>query len=294
MARIRVVTDSTADIPDASQQRWGIAMVPLSVNFGAESLRDRLDITHAEFMRRLAASKALPTTSQPPPGLFEETYLRLADEGAEGIVSIHISEKLSGTLGAARIAAEAVADRIPVETIDSRSVSLGMGFGVLEAARAARQGAALAEVVAAARKVLSNTHIIFFADTLEYLQKGGRIGRAAAIAGSILALKPLMRVDEGVVVPHERTRTRSRAIDGVVKFVADFPHVRQLGTLKTGDADIETLLARLAPLFPRDRVLVTECSPVISVHLGPGALGAIIDASEGTVEDEEKAPATTA
>ena len=128
---------------------------------------------------------------------------------------------------------------------------------------------------------MPNTQIIFFADTLEYLQRGGRIGRAAAIAGSILSLKPLMRVDEGQVVPHERTRTRSKAIDGVVKFVADFPHIRHLGALKTGDADIETLLGRLAPVFPRERIVVTNCSPVISVHLGPGALGAIIDTSEG-------------
>lgn len=281
MAKIRVVTDSTADIPDALMRRWAITMVPLSVNFGTESLRDRIDITHDEFMRRLAVSKALPTTSQPPPGLFEEQYRRLADEGADGIVSVHISEKLSGTAAAARIAAESVAERIPVEVVDSRSVSLGLGFGALEAARVAREGESLAEAVAAAQKVLSNTHIIFFADTLEYLQKGGRIGRAAAIAGSILSLKPLMRLDEGVVVPHERTRTRSRAIDGVVKFVTDFHHIRQLGVLKTGDADIETLLARLTPVFPRERIIVTECSPVIAVHLGPGALGAIVDASEG-------------
>lgn len=287
MDKIRVVTDSTADIPEALMERWGIAMVPLSVNFGAESLRDRVDIGHGEFIRRLTTSKALPTTSQPPPGLFEETYLRLADEGAEGIVSIHLSEKLSGTLGAARIAAEAVADRLPVETIDSRSVSLGSGFGVLEAARAARAGADLAGVAAAARRVLAHTHIIFFADTLEYLQRGGRIGRAAAIAGSILSLKPLMRVDEGVVVPHERTRTRSKAIDGVVKFVADFPHIRQLGVLKSGDAELDTLLDRLTPIFPRERILVTAISPVIAVHLGPGALGAIIDASEGEIGEGE-------
>lgn len=284
MDKIRVVTDSTADIPEALMERWGIAMVPLSVNFGAESLRDRVDVDHDEFIRRLTAGKVLPTTSQPPPGLFEEAYLRLADEGAEEIVSIHISEKLSGTVGAARIAAEAVADRVKIHPLDSRSLSLGMGFAVLEAARAARGGAGAPAVIAAAEKVLASTHIIFFADTLEYLQRGGRIGRAAAIAGSILSLKPLMRVDEGVVVPHERTRTRSKAIDGLVKFVADFPHIRQLGALKSGDADLDTLLDRLAPVFPRERILVTTISPVIAVHLGPGALGAIVDVGEGESE----------
>ncbi len=281
MAKVRVVTDSTCDLPDALMREWDIAMVPLSVNFGNESLRDRIDITHDEFIRRLTTSKTLPTTSQPPPGLFEEQYLRLADEGIDGILSIHISEKLSGTASAARIAAEAVADRVRVDVLDSRSLSLGLGFQALAAARMAREGDDLEAVMAEARRVMPTTHIIFFADTLEYLQRGGRISRAAAIAGSILSLKPLMRVDEGQVVPHERTRTRSKAIDGVVKFVADFPQIRHLGALKTGDADIDTLLDRLAPVFPREKILVTNCSPVISVHLGPGALGAIIDTSEG-------------
>ncbi len=281
MAKIRVVTDSTSDLPQALRREWEIGVVPLSVNFGNESLRDGVDITHEEFMRRLAASKAMPTTSQPPPGLFEEEYLRLADEGAEGIVSVHLSEKLSGTASSARIAAEAVADRVPVEVVDSRSLSVGLGFQALEAARAARAGRDLPGVAEAVRRIVPNIHIIFFADTLEYLQKGGRIGRAAAIVGSILSLKPLLRLDEGVVVPHERTRTRSKAIDGLVRFVGDFPHIRQLGALKSGDADIDTLLDRLAPRFPRERIVVTEVSPVIAVHLGPGALGCIIDASEG-------------
>ena len=131
------------------------------------------------------------------------------------------------------------------------------------------------------QRMMPNIHIIFFPDTLEYLQKGGRIGRAAAIAGSILSLKPLMRVDEGVVVPHERTRTRSKAIDGLVKFARDFPRIRQMGALQIGESDMVTLLDRLGGLFPREQIIVIDTSPVIGVHLGPGALGVIIDASEG-------------
>lgn len=275
---IRVVTDSTADIPEALMREWDLAMVPLLVQFGDETLRDRVDITHQEFMRRLVGAKVLPTTSQPTPSAFEEQYRALADEGAEGIVSVHISERLSGTIGAARVAAEAVADRVPVEVVDSRSTSLGLGFIALAAAKAARAGADLAGVAAAARQMIPNIHIIFFADTLEYLMKGGRIGRAAAIAGSILALKPLMRLDEGMVVPHERTRTRSKAIDGLVNFVADFPQIQQLGVLRSGDVDPAVLLDRLAHYFPRERIIVSEVSPVIAVHLGPGALGAVVDA----------------
>ena len=281
MAKIAVVTDSTSDIPESMVREAGIAIVPLSVNFGNQSLRDRVDITHQQFMDRLAGSPVLPTTSQPPPGLFEEAYRRLAGEGAEQIVSIHISEKLSGTCGAARIAAETVADEVRVEVVDSRSVSLGLGFIALEAARVARAGGDLDAVLDAVRQMIPNVHVIMFADTLEYLERGGRIGRPAAIVGSLLALKPLLRLDEGVVVPHERTRTRAKAIDGLVRFVADFPHIRQLAAVRSGEADIDTLLDRLAPRFPRERIVVTEVSPVIAVHLGPGALGCIVDASEG-------------
>lgn len=286
MATIRVVTDSTCDIPDLMMRQTRIAMVPLSVNFGAESFRDRIDITHFEFMDRLASSKVLPTTSQPPPGLFEETYRQLADEGADGIVSLHISEKLSGTLGAARIAAEAVTDRVPVEVIDSQTTSLALGFIALAAARAANDGADLDTVAATARKMIPNMGLIFFADTLEYLQKGGRIGRAAAIAGSILSLKPLMRLDEGVVVPHERTRTRSKAIDGLARFVNDFPHISQLGLMRTGHADTASLLERLSTRIPQDAIIITEVSPVIAVHLGPGGLGVAIDANEAATDTE--------
>jgi len=284
MAGIRIVTDSTADLPDEVRRAAGIEMVPLSVIFGEESLLDKVEIGHEEFVRRLKASgKALPTTAQPSIGLFEEAYRRLADEGAETIVSIHLSERLSGTAGAARLAAAEVADRVRVEVIDSRSITLGLGFLALEAARIAARGGDVAEIVATVQRMLPNMHIIFFPDTLEYLQKGGRIGRAAAIAGSILSLKPLMRLDEGAVVPHERTRTRSKAIDGLVKFARDFPHIRQLGALQIGDGDIDTLLERLGTVYPRDQIVVTGVSPVIAVHLGPGSLGVVVDANEGTV-----------
>ena len=287
MSKVRIVTDSTADIPEQMRLAAGIEMVPLSILFGTESYRDKIDLSHSQFIQRLqAAGRNLPTTTAPSPGMFEEVYTRLADEGATEIVSVHLSEKLSGTAGAARVAAESVADRVKVEVIDSRSISLGLGFLALEGARIAAQGGDLQTVAEAIRRMIPNIQIIFFPDTLEYLQKGGRIGRAAAIAGSILSLKPLMRLDEGVVVPHERTRTRSKAIDGLVKFAKDFPHIRQMGALQIGEADITTLLDRLnaaIPSYPRERIVTTEISPVIAVHLGPGTLGVIIDTSEGTL-----------
>lgn len=281
MPGIRVVTDSTADLPDALARAWNIEVVPLSIDFDGERLRDGVEIEPREFVSRLEQSAELPTTAHPPPNDFAAVYRRLATAGASGIVSIHISGKLSATVSAARSAAAAVGREIPVTVLDSKLVSLGLGFCVLEAARMAHAGHDLDAVVAAARGAIGNVHLIFFADTLAYFQKGGQIGRPAAIAGTLLALKPLLRIDEGVVVPHKRTRTRARAIDGLVQFVADFPHLRQLAVLRSGASESDTLIVRLAGYFPPARIMVAEVSPVIASHLGPGALGVAVDAGDG-------------
>lgn len=281
MPGIRVVTDSTADIPDALARAWQVEVVPLSVDFDGERLRDGVEIEPRDFVTRLARSAVLPTTAHPPPAEFAALYRRLLAEGASAIVSIHISGKLSATVSAARAAASAP-DLAPVVTVlDSKSVSLGLGFCVLDAARAAGAGLDRDAVIAAAQRAIGNVYLTFFADTLAYFQKGGQVGRPAAIAGTLLALKPLLRIDEGVVVPYKRTRTRARAIDGLVQFVADFPHTRQLAVVRSGDSDSDTLLERLGAHFPPERIIVAEVSPVIASHLGPGALGVAVDAGDG-------------
>lgn len=286
MPGIRVVTDSTADIPDRLIQAWNIEVVPLSVDFDGERLRDGVEIEPREFISRLAQSAVLPTTAHPPPAEFEARYRQLLAAGATGIVSIHLSGKLSATVSAARAAATPADLAASVTVLDSKSVSLALGFCVLEAARAAWAGLDLDGVVKAARQAIGNVQLIFFADTLAYFQKGGQVGRPAAIAGTLLALKPLLRVDEGVVVPHKRTRTRARAIDGLVRFVADFPQLRQVAIVRSGESSSDTLLERLGEHFPRERIIVAEVSPVIASHLGPGALGVAVDAGEGAPPPE--------
>jgi DegV family protein with EDD domain len=278
MARVAIVTDSTADLPADLRQREGIAMVPLDVRFGDEVFRDQIEITTEEFMARLDRSAALPRTSQPAPARFEETFRGLAAEH-DAIVAVLISPKLSGTLQAATIAKEAVTDAIPVEIVDSTTGSMALGLQALRAAELARRGLEAPAIADRLRAETTANHILFFVDTLEYLQRNGRIGRAAALIGGVLQLKPLLRVDEGQVVPFERTRTRAKAIQGLIDFVGDLPQVERLSVVYSSSATEAAGLAdRLATTVgtPRERIILAQLGPVIAAHIGPGALGVAV------------------
>ena len=278
MARVAIVTDSTADLPTALRERHGIAMVPLNAHFGDETFRDQIDITTDEFMARLARASALPRTSQPSPARFEETFRALAADH-DAVVAVLISSRLSGTLQAATLAVQAVAEVVPVEIVDSRNGSMGLGLQVLRAAELAERGLAAPAIAERLRAETAANHIVFSVDTLEFLQRGGRIGRAAALLGGLLQLKPLLRVDEGQVVPFERTRTRARAIQGLVDFVRGLPHVERLSVLySTSLPDAETLADRLALelSLPREAIVVAQMGPVIGTHVGPGAMGVAV------------------
>jgi DegV family protein with EDD domain len=280
MTRVHVVTDSTADLPAGLVEAEGldITIVPLNVHFGAETFRDKIDLTNEEFFRRLATSPVLPTTSQPAVGDFEAAYRRLAADGGP-IVSIHISSRLSGTYQAARLAAGTLGgEGATVAVVDSLNTSLGLGFLVIAAARQARAGAGLAEIVAQVERMVPQIHLVFLVDTLEYLQRGGRIGRAQALLGSLLSIKPILRLDEGQVVPLRRERTRARALDALVAVASDLERVTTLGVIHSGaPADARTLAERLAPavrppLTP-EAILISEFGPVVGTHTGPGAVG---------------------
>jgi DegV family protein with EDD domain len=278
VGRVAIITDSTADLPPALAQRHGITVVPLNVHFGSEVFRDQLDITTDRFLERLQQSSVMPTTSQPSAGLFEETFRRLGADHDE-IVAVLISSKLSGTLQSATIAAESVGEAVPVEIVDSLNGSLGLGFQAVRAAELAAEGLGAAEIAGRLRAETGEYHVVFFVDTLEYLQRGGRIGRAAALLGGFLNLKPLLRVDEGQVVPYERTRTRAKAVQGLVDFVRGLPQVERLGALySTSEADAAALADRLAEAagVAREAVTITQMGPVIGVHLGPGAMGVAV------------------
>ncbi|MDP9470935.1 MAG: DegV family protein [Chloroflexota bacterium] len=275
MGRVAIVTDSTADLPPSLRDQHHVTVVPLNVHFGNEVYRDQVDITTDAFMERLQRSPVLPTTSQPASGLFEETFRDLAADH-DGVVAVLISGKLSGTVMSATIARDAVADLVPVEVVDSRNASLGLGFQVLRAAELAAEGMSAPDIAARLQSETAAYHLVFFVDTLEYLQRGGRIGKAAAMVGSMLNLKPLLRVDEGQIVPFERTRTRGRARRGLIEFARSLPRTERLAVVhSTPAAEAEQLAAELSAtaLLPRDRMVVAQFGPVIGTHVGPGAMG---------------------
>jgi DegV family protein with EDD domain len=281
VARIAIVTDSTSDLPADLAARHGITVVPLNVHFGNEVFRDQIDITIDQFMERLQRAPELPKTSQPSAGLFEQTFRELATDH-DAILAVLISAKLSGTLQSATLARDAIGDRVPVEIVDSGNASLGLGFQAIHAAELARDGQSLEVIARTLRAETPAYHLLFFVDTLEYLQRGGRIGRAAALAGSVLKLKPILRLDEGQIVPHERTRTRAKAIDGLREFVRGLPHVERLAVLHvTTPVEAEQLAADLAVAHPGLEPIVARFGPVVGTHTGPGTLG--VSVYEGEV-----------
>jgi DegV family protein with EDD domain len=276
MRRVRIVTDSTCDLPLALCEELGITMVPLNVHFGEVVYRDQFDLDSDRFLQLLSQHAELPKTSQPASGLFEETYARLGADGSS-IVSIHLSSKLSGTLHSAEIARDALRGRVSVDVIDSRSASLGLGLIVLSAARMASAGIDARLIASNVRRLVPNVHILFFVDTLEYLQRGGRIGRASALLGALLNIRPILKLEDGEVLPVEKVRTRSKAIDRLVEFVELFPEVEQLAIVHANSPnDVEMLVRRLDPPYSREKILIGQYGPVIGTHAGPGGLGVVV------------------
>ena len=270
---VHVVTDSTADLPPELAQGLGITVVPLNVHFGEQSFQDGLEITPDDFYQRLLASPRPPTTSQPSVGAFLDTYQRLGKE-ADGIVSVHISAKLSGTCNSALQAREELAGSLPVEVVDTGQASLGLGLVAMATARAAQGGADIAETQAEARRAMEQVSVLFMVDTLEYLQKGGRIGKGAAFLGGILNVKPLLCIHDGEVHPLERARTRSKAVDRLVELVQEEAPYQELAVMHTTTPDAAQELAqRLAPCVPGGQVLVGQLGSVVGTYAGPGLLG---------------------
>jgi DegV family protein with EDD domain len=273
---VRVVTDSTSDIPPAIARELGITVVPLTVVFGEESFKDGVDIDAPTFYERLTASKELPRTSQPSVETFREAYARAAD-GADAIVSVHVSSRLSGTINAASIAREEVSSQVHIDLVDSYNVSLGLGAVVIEAAEAARGGASHEEVGQVARIAMDRVKWYAFLDTLEYLQRGGRIGRARALAGSILSIKPILHAEDGEIAPFERIRTRGKAIERLYDLAMEDAAVKRLYVASANnDDEAHAFVERLRPRMPRTEFVVAQFGPVIGVYTGPNALGSCV------------------
>jgi len=275
MGKIAVVTDSVANIPAELVEKYDIHVIPCLVVFGQEVFRDGVDMTPTEFYRRFRESEELPTTSVPSMGEFLSLYRRLGKE-AEGIVSIHLSNKLSATVELAKGASRMLPD-IPIRVIDTHNAAMAQGFVVLEAARVAAAGGSLREVVAKAEEMIPKVHLRAVLDTLKYLHRTGRIGRAEALAGSVLQIKPILHVGrDGVVEALEKPRTKRKAVRRMLEMMEEIVgsgpvHVAVMHADALEEA--ERLREEVASRFNCVELLVTEFTPVMGAHTGPGLLG---------------------
>jgi DegV family protein with EDD domain len=269
---VRIVTDSTADLTLEQQRAAGITVVPLNVHFGDEVFRDHVDLSTDEFFRRLKASTQLPHTSQPSVGAFEEAYRTLL-EGGDQIVSVHLSSKVSGTYNSALMAAQSVGDG-KIDVVDSLSTSMALGFMALEAANLARTGRDRQTVAECVRGLVAKARVICVVDTLTYLERGGRIGKAAALLGSLLNVKPILQLKDGEVVPLGRARGRPQALNRLVELLERDGKVSRLAIMHgAARADAEQLRARVASTYPGVDIQLTEIGAVLGTHTGPGVIG---------------------
>lgn len=273
--RIAIVTDSTADIPPSVANELGITVIPLTVNFNTQQYLDGVEISSDEFYPMLTASTNLPTTSQPSPAEFRSIYERLLEDH-DSIISIHISSGLSGTITSALTARELVQGDIHV--FDSRSISLGIALIATEAVDMVKQGLSATEIIARLEQVREGTEVMFTLDTLEYLRKGGRIGKVQAVMGALLSIKPIVRVVDGIYIPVGKVRRQEQALQEIVQ---QFQALAVNKTVKrivvahgAAQKAAELLTDKIRQAFGREPDLTVQVGPVIGVHTGPGTVGA--------------------
>ena len=276
---VRIVTDSSADLPADLVQQHHITVLPCYVVLDDQTLKDGVDIQPDDFYRRLQAGGRTPTTAQPTVADFQAVYQDLVSQGDQ-VVSIHVSGKLSGTLNSAEQAKNSLeggSDGAPVEIIDSKLASMPLGFVVLEAADLATEGGDYHEVAEKVRQGLDLHHGLFALDTLEFLQKGGRIGKAQAFLGSVLNVKPILRLHDGEAHPVERPRNRDRAMRRLVELVKELGPVRRLAVMHSTDAErMAVLKQELTGLLPSDQIIEARFGSTLGTYLGPDALGVAI------------------
>jgi DegV family protein with EDD domain len=273
MNRIRVVTDSACDLPDELLAEMGVGLVPLHIRFGADEMVDRVELSTKEFWARQASSAALPETSAPSPGAFHDAFTAMADDGATGVVCINLSSKLSATIEAARQAARDLEGTLSVRVVDSLSVTLGEGLVVMDAAQRAFGGAGIDEVVETAEQAARRVKVYGAIDTLENLKRGGRIGGAAALVGSLLAIKPVIEVRDGEVEQESRQRTRAKSLHYLADKVLAAGPITRLAVFGADASDFDEFLDMLDGVHPTERLLIGDIGPVIGTHAGPGAVG---------------------
>jgi len=278
MARVRVITDSVCDLPERLAEEYRITVVPVLVHFGLEQYRDRIEMSIKEFMRRLPLAAIPPKTSQPPPWDFYQAYQDATADGSS-VVSIHVSSKLSGTYQSAMIARSMLEDR-DIEVVDSGLGSMAQGWVVLKAAREALAGKGKQEVLEAVARVAARVKTLIVVDTLEYLARNGRIGKAQAWVGSMLKIKPILTLEEGMIAPLEKVLGGARVLGRLVELVQSSLEKGKRAMLSIIHADAPEQAARLKQelekLFDFDEIIIAPTGPAIAANVGPGAYGVML------------------
>lgn len=272
---VRIVTDSTADLPPHLARELDVTIVPLNVHFGQEMFLDGVDLDTDQFFQRLTTAPQLPTTSQPSPGKFLEAYQPLVEAGHQ-LVSIHISSKLSGTINSAVQAKEQLGNA-PLEIVDSLQATMGVGLVVTAAARAVKAGASYQEVLEVARRAIGQVQLFGLLDTLEYLQKGGRVGKVRGFVGSLLRVRPIVTVQEGIVHSVISVRSRAAGLQYMATIAEERAPLEQAAVMHaTTPQEAQELAEKLRPFVPSGHVIQARLGPVLGTYTGPGTIGVVL------------------
>lgn len=278
-SKIRIVTDSTADLLKDQLEQYHITMIPLEVRFGEEVYLDKEEITNEEFYEKLKVCKNLPSTSQISPGRFAETYLALAEEGVEDIISIHLSSDLSGTYQSSVIAAGMVADKVRVHTFDSRTATIGLALTVIMANKFVEEGLEISEIIPKLQDVIAKQDLYFLLDSLDNLAKGGRIGKASHLVGSLLNIKPILNLSKGVISDYEKIRgnRNGKALERLIEILISkidstkktYCVVAYMEDRKSADYIVEKVKDKI----DCDEYIYVQIGSVVGTHIGMGAVG---------------------
>jgi DegV family protein with EDD domain len=269
---VKIVTDSTCDLPEELRQALDITVVPVYIGYKGRTYRDGIDIAPDELYQKISESDVPLTTSQPPPANFVDVYERLLKETDE-ILSIHVTSKLSGIYNSALQARETISGKNRIEVMDSASVSMGLGLITLSAARMAQSGASLVNVMDEARQAMSQVHIWGIFDTLKYILQGGRLGKAKVLLGNLINVKPMLTMRDGLIQPTGFVRTRLKGIDKLIDNFKGFPDIGEVGIVHSNNLDeARSLKARISSVIDRSKIYISRLGPALGVHGGPGTL----------------------
>jgi len=268
---IKIVTDSTSDLPESTAKQYGIEVVPLNIHFGDQVYKDGIDLSTEEFFDKLINGPEFPTTSQPSIGEFIDTYERIAEPG-DDIISIHLSSKLSGTYNSAEQASKQLEGKINVHLVDTQQVTITVGLAAISAAKCVTDGGAIEDAISACISTASRSNFYALFDTLEFLSKGGRIGKAQSMLGSLLKIRPLLMLEEGLVAPYAKARSKRAGLDKMEKTIRSLGEAEEVAVMYSTDSeDAEVIAKNLSDLLPSGKEpIILKVGPVIGVHAGPG------------------------